>query len=477
MLDVNHLQSNDAYLSLSCMIFDSFDQFINAIFPVLETEIKYQLTLDIIDEEMEKSAIRETHMNMVTTLLIEAWNWAGTEDHLYCYMGNIYIKITKIQFLKLIRLLWAVFRTDCREKDSKEIYVALQTQNYKEIYEFNARESFLPFRNVVIDMEHNEVITHNPEYYFTFCFEWDYDPEAECPRFLQAIKEMFPNEQTRKYIVYFMAYCMTARVDLQQGQIWVGPPGCGKSSLLEGFAMFLDKFAFRVPINKLCTDKQYRAEVWGRRMVWGSEIGGFRLQKDPINELKNIVTDGIIDGRKLYEHPINFKNRAKLLYSSNDTPILMGADNAFYERWRFIPFSKKYRGTVENKTFFFQKLFAEERAGIARYLIQLVPKLEEVLTTPDAVETKRMWMTYCSNTSRFVEHECDIGFDYSIPCTNLYQAYVKWCRQEENEVAIDAVTFEKYMSALGYQIVTIVNPESGKFVKHYQGVCLKTFQL
>ncbi len=477
MIDSQHLVDNDEYQLLLCRIFTDWEDFIQQMTPIIQREIKYNVELLPVqakEEELKKSEERETHMNVITGLLIEAWHWCGTVDHLYCYMGNYWIQLSKIKFYKLVRSIWATFRTDCREKDSNEIYKALQTQHLMNVDEFNPNENLLPFNNGVMDLSNNYWCEHHYSNYFLYCFHWNYNPAATCPKFMAAIIDMIPAERSRNYLLHYLAYCLTARIDIQQAQIWIGPPGCGKSSLLEAFINLMGPFAFRIPINKLCTDKRYRAEVLGKRVIWGSEMGGFKLQKESINELKNIITDGIIDGERKFEHPINFTNKAKLLYCSNDTPIAAGADDAFFQRWRFIQFNKIYRGTDQNQNRFFQTIFLEERDGIVNYLMSLIPNLETVLNTPDKKESKKIWLSYCSNTAMFLDACCERRPQDTLPCANLYKKYVEWCANEQ-ETAQDQSTFEKYMSALGYQIVTTMTEDNKKFVKHFIGIAMKVW--
>lgn len=468
MMDMAHLMNNDAFLQLEYKIY-TWNTLIDALAPVVITELKHNLAQDPEEEEeMSDSEMRETHMNLITDILLEAWSWIATEKSLYCYLGHKYVPLSLLQFHKLVRKIWRSFRSDCRKNDSKEIYWALQANHIIRAIEFNFEDNLLPFLNGVVDLSTGALQNHNPCYWFTFCFDWHYNPDAQCPKFLATMKQMFPNENVRDRLLHYLAYCLTARIDLQIAQIWIGPPGCGKSKLLEAFAKLLGDFAMRIPLNKLCTDKRYRAEVNGKRLVWGSELGGFRMQKDPMNEVKSIITDGIIDGEKKFDDPINFTNKSKLCYTSNDTPIVMGGDQAFYERFEFIPFTVVYRGTQDEVKDYFDKLLQSEKEGIICYLISLMPNLEKVLTTPDWKTTKRIWMAYSSNAAEFVTKNCIIDANMAVGCASLYRDYVTWSNADNGET-VDGVTFEKYMSALGYQIVVQMNDEN-KFLKMFQGI-------
>ena len=331
-----------------------------------------------------------------------------------------------------MRDIWNQFRSDCRNEDIKEIYRIVRCKKILSLNEINHARDLLPFRNCVVDLNTGEITDHDPDNYFLFCFDWNYNPEAKSVRFLSALTEMLPEEIARNRLLHYLTYCLTARIDLQLAQIWIGPQGCGKSKLQEEFVKMLNEFAYRIHLNSLCTDIRARADTFGRRVIWGSEIGGFKIQKEPINKLKSIITDGIMDGERKYEHPMNFENTAKLLYSTNDTPIPMGADDAFWIRWDFIQFTKIYRGTEQQDKKFWENLFAEEKEGIVNYLISLIPNLEKVLTTPDPKKVKEIWLTYCSNTSKFLTACCNRDKETHCACTYLYRQYVMWCNNERD---------------------------------------------
>ena len=78
---------------------------------------------------------------------------------------------------------------------------------------------------------------HSPDSFLRFCLNINYDPEAECPLFDQAVLEIFaksPNpEEMRRHLYEMFGYAIQPKRDMKQFWMWEGGGDNGKTGLAD----------------------------------------------------------------------------------------------------------------------------------------------------------------------------------------------------------------------------------------------------
>jgi phage/plasmid-associated DNA primase len=88
------------------------------------------------------------------------------------------------------------------------------------------------FRNGIVNLLTGELqpLTHKFWAYTGLDFDWD--PEAKCPRWELFLEEVFPDDgESQQFIEEFMGYCMTDQLDLEKGAMLISVTRSGKSTI------------------------------------------------------------------------------------------------------------------------------------------------------------------------------------------------------------------------------------------------------
>lgn len=93
-------------------------------------------------------------------------------------------------------------------------------------------ESLLVFRNCVVSGETGEIVDLTPKYWAQDGVDFDFDPQAQCPRWERFLNEVFPDDrESQMTIEEQLGYGMTHDTRFEKGALWVGEKRSGKSTL------------------------------------------------------------------------------------------------------------------------------------------------------------------------------------------------------------------------------------------------------
>lgn len=311
------------------------------------------------------------------------------------------------------------------------------------------------FENGMYDPINKKMIPHDDKYYCINQVPYEYYPEMlpkagiNTEKYLNFICD--GKQDTREMLLQYMGYSLTRDTRQQKFLILTGEGGSGKSTLIKCFEMLVGQ---RNISNVSLTDLQQRfssIELMG--MLVNScadlEIGALT----DTSMLKKLVGEDSIKGEKKGEDLVFFKNYAKLIFSTNELPMIKSEKtNAFYRRLLVFPMNK----VPEHKDpDLFQKLEAEKD-----YLLMLaVQALERMyqqknITVASASEHEIERLRADSDTVEgFILEECEKVDGCREERTELYKRYFAFCEENERQ-ALTKNNFYKSLRLKGYSEIT-----------------------
>ena len=311
------------------------------------------------------------------------------------------------------------------------------------------------FQNGMYDPINKRMIPHDEKYCCINQVPHEYHPEM-LPKAGETIEEYLNficdgKQDTREMLLQFMGYSMTRDTRQQKFLILTGEGGSGKSTLIKCFEMLAGQ---RNISNVSLTDLQQRfssIELMG--MLVNScadlEIGALT----DTSMIKKLVGEDSIKGERKGKDLVFFKNYAKLIFSTNELPVIKSEKtNAFYRRLLVFPMNK----VPEHKDpDLFQKLEAEKN-----YLLMLaVQALERMyqqknITVASASEHEIERLRADSDTVEgFILEECKKVGGCRWERTELYKSYSAFCEENERQ-ALTKNNFYKSLRLKGYSEIT-----------------------
>lgn len=311
------------------------------------------------------------------------------------------------------------------------------------------------FQNGMYDPINKRMIPHDEKYCCINQVPHEYQPKM-LPKAGETIEEYLNficdgKQDTREMLLQFMGYSMTRDTRQQKFLILTGEGGSGKSTLIKCFEMLAGQ---RNISNVSLTDLQQRfssIELMG--MLVNScadlEIGALT----DTSMIKKLVGEDSIKGERKGKDLVFFKNYAKLIFSTNELPVIKSEKtNAFYRRLLVFPMNK----VPEHKDpDLFQKLEAEKN-----YLLMLaVQALERMyqqknITVASASEHEIERLRADSDTVEgFILEECKKVGGCRWERTELYKSYSAFCEENERQ-ALTKNNFYKSLRLKGYSEIT-----------------------
>lgn len=214
----------------------------------------------------------------------------------------------------------------------------------------DASPHLLACTNGTLDLRTGNLRASDPDDLLIQGTEIAFDAEAQCPRWLRFLDEVFDGDADLIDFVHrLVGYSLTGETREHVVAVLHGAGGNGKSVLVEtikrllgeglaataAFESFTQARADRGPRNDL-------ARLHGARMVVASESRrGRRLDEATVKQLTGGDT---ITARYLYGEHFEYRPQFKLWLVTNHRPRVDGGDEAIWRRLRLIPFRVSFAG-------------------------------------------------------------------------------------------------------------------------------------
>jgi putative DNA primase/helicase len=300
--------------------------------------------------------------------------------------------------------------------------------------------------NGTLDLRTGELRSHKREDYLTKICPTEYHPEAQCPRFLQALKVIFDSDTDLvEFVQRSLGYSLSGDVREQVLPLWWGSGSNGKSVLISAILETIGAdYAGMVPPELLMETRGEQhptimADLFGKRLMVAAETGqGRRLNE---SRLKVLTGGDRIKARRMREDFWEFSPTHKLTLITNHRPEVQGTDHAVWRRLRLVPFSVRFLDPAapENATTTIPdhlridrqlpKALEAERVGILAWLVRgCLAWQEHGLPFPAKIRiATNEYRTAEDTVGAFVAEACLTGpSDYRIRASDLYARYSKW---------------------------------------------------
>lgn len=257
---------------------------------------------------------------------------------------------------------------------------------HKDQAKFDSQPFKINTQNGILDLHTKELKPHDPEQGFTLITGVNYNPDAECPKFLKFLEGINQvDSEWGEFLLDQLAYGLTGDISVACSYWWVGGGANGKSTLTKVLSLVMGTFAHTVPIETFLVARKHKSgneatpsinSIHGARMLFSTEMSKGAQLNDAT--LKTLVSSDDIPARRLYSNKV-YKIRPvfKFYPFFNDLPVVAGTDNGVWRRIAKMEFKADFEKKDADKRIQNLEaiLISEESEGIFALLVDRCSKL------------------------------------------------------------------------------------------------------
>jgi P4 family phage/plasmid primase-like protien len=298
-------------------------------------------------------------------------------------------------------------------------------------------KDWICFQNGYYSLIDRQMKPHDPKYRTTNMIPHTYQPQAQLigTKTEKYFKSAFNNPDTLKMTLQYACYCLTPDTRFQVFAIIDGIGGTGKSVFLGllGKVVGADNIS-NISLDELST-RFASYGLLGKLLNLCSELEIEALSD--FKTLKMASGEDIMRGEAKGKNAISFKSYAKLIFSTNQLPIIKGeTTNAIYRRLIIIPMNYKPKSPNPN-------LSDELENEIDYFIHRLVQAGEELYRegkftiSSESIKAVEQLRADSDTVQSFLNEYCDIKDGNVIENrtlkTTLFDKYCAVCEQQERQ--------------------------------------------
>ena len=452
---------------------------INNGFP-LETLYEIQPDYDITTEEIDewvKTKTKKTAkgaalskgkeelekvFNKLDAIIIETRPYLvtyrrGDNAEFYEYRGGVYVHIMEQDILDLIdnkmqELGLLEHRTSQRRiKDTMSRMISTMAYMPGRRFDDEMRQKwFLNLKNGLLDVTTFTLLPHTPEYFSTTQIPFDYNPEAECPRFKGFIDQIAVNDPKNAAMIQemfgyclmdgnprhkvFYLYGLTARNGKSTvAKIICGLIGRGNTSMLS--------------LSQIASDNSsILGAMVGKQLNFSDEVSSKYVESPALTMMSS---EGIIEVNPKYKKSFMYQMRSKFIIACNDIPRFKESQGMKH-RTIIIPFM--YQIPESKRIFRLDEILLEEEgSGILNWAIagaQMLNINNQFTISKESAEDSYDSELESNPVLAYLESEYDFSSEFE-KITLTEDMYGK-----EREGTFSASGFRAYCSAKGIGLMS-----------------------
>ena len=353
------------------------------------------------------------------------------------------------------------------ESDNKIKAMINQAKSHTNITLININKNvyLLNLKNGTLNLKTGELQRHERRDYITKLTNLVYDPEKQCPNWLEFINKIFlNNEELIDYVQKSIGYSMTGDANLQCFYICHGQGANGKGTFMNTIKALLGDYAGILKGNSLMEkmgDEGARgdlAKLEGKYFVCVNELEEGKSFDEALVKSLTSGADEAVPVRRMYEEEFDMYPTFKMWMTTNKLPKIKGTDNGIWRRVRKIPFEYDFEKDAGKDEKFFENKLIPELSGILNWAVEGCLKWQkEGMTIPDIVKySTDDYRNDMDPVQRFLDDECIVSETCKSKISELYDSWENWAKKN-NEYVLSSIKLGKKLVEKGFKKVKNTN--------------------
>ena len=448
------------------------------LFSILENVVDGGRTSakNIIRKIMSIISVKDTDQDIVTNLAEQVMTeyslktMRDNEEMYYYDVGRgLYLNLGDSVIKEYLEILNPKIRTHT----VNEIIQKIKRRTFVDRDKFDNNTNIINVQNGLLDIWTGELKDHSPDFLSIVQLPIIYEPNASCPKILRFLGQVL-HPQDVFTALEIIGYLLYRAAIFEKAVMLYGNGDNGKGVFIKVIEAFVGhENCSHVPLQELDNDKFSSADLYGKLANTFADLKSQKLLVT--GNFKTLVSGDSVRAQRKYGQPFNFRNGAKLIFSSNKIPDSDDKSYAYFKRWLILSFDKVFQGPAKDTDLINKLTTSNELSGLLNLALIALRQLKKDGGFRDiSVERVRKEYEYNANTVQaFLNDRCviDLTSDYSIPTVYLYNEYENFC-QEKRVRPLEMNVFGSKLKERGIEKDRIRSRGDREY--HYFGIQLKS---
>lgn len=336
-------------------------------------------------------------------------------------------------------------------------------------------EAGMAFTNGFKVSAEDELLPHSPDRFNLNALDFAYDPDAECPMFLDFLETIHGNDEDGKAgLQEWFGYVLSGRTDLEKMALLIGPRRCGKGTLATILEAMVGATNWTAPTLRSLGTQFGRQCLIGKSLaVMGDVKWTKRLLADVQEDLLGLTgRDGVTIQRK---NRVDWEGHldVRLMAMSNHVPVFDDASAALGGRFVYFTFEKSFFG---NEDITLKERLLTELPGIFNWAMEGLKRLDKQLgqfTQSAAAQELRNEVDRDANPVGAFREDCMVYAEGSYSMDAVLTQFRHWAKEARPALAnMDMPWFSRHLrtATSGHEVVISRTMVAGKRTQTVTGL-------
>ncbi len=309
----------------------------------------------------------------------------------------------------------------------EEVVAFIRDTNYISRDKFDHDIHRIPVKNGVLNLNTLTLEPFDPQLYALTHIPVEYSTTATCPKTLQFLNDVAPNDIDT--LQEWVGYHLWRTYRYQKCVQLVGEGNNGKSTFLNLVqAMLGHDNVSNDTLQQLITERFAMADLYGKLANIAADISSEELRRT--GAFKALTGGDYIRAEMKHQNPFKFLNYAKLSFSANRLPPTPDLSDAFFRRWIVIGFPNKFDDDNCDPHIIEKITTPQELSGFLNWAVEGLRRLREnnhFTKSQSTTELRILWKNLSQPVHSFLEQHTEKNAAKHTPKDILYEKYVEYC--------------------------------------------------
>jgi putative DNA primase/helicase len=321
------------------------------------------------------------------------------------------------------------------------------------------------------------IITNTPDFLSFNAVDFTVDRDAPQPvEWVKWLNSLWPGDPDSVALLQeWFGYLLTPDTRQQKMLLLIGPPRCGKGTILNMIQAMLGEDNCAAPsLGSLGGEFGLQPVIGKLAAVIGDARLTHKADKGIITErLLSVSGNDRIDVNRKNQSHFTARLYARFVVATNELPDLPDASGALANRWCILRLKESF---LNREDLGLLPRLMNELPGIFNWAVEGWQRLRDNgrFTVPAASrEEAEQLADLGSPVSEFLRDRCDVGPDYASPIADVYGEWRRWCESIGRKEVGTQTHFSRQLRAANAQIDRKQRRVGGAQVWHFAGVRLR----